>query len=127
MRNPNDIHTVKELKYWDEHAQRDEAELLEAIEKIKEYRMMIYRRVNLIETAPYKMRLTCIREKRYSGKVYYYVTLSKIVEGVGETEKQRDIYTGKERHIAIKRYKELFKQHPGIETEFDIEHGKWER
>ena len=36
-------------------------------------------------------------------------------------------YDGKERHKALKRFEELKKQYPNIETEIDIAKGKWEK
>ena len=48
-------------------------------------------------------------------------------ETLAETETETEVFPGKERHAAIKRFEEIKKARPGIEAVKDIERKSWER
>lgn len=78
-----------------------------------------------LQVMPYKRVLRVKRWK--SDNVSYYVTICREYEDGTHAEELREGYSGKERHIALKRFAELQKQHPGIESEKHIEKSKLER
>ena len=76
---------------------------------------------------PYKRILRIERENYSYTGIKYRVTIAKHREDGTEVKELEEVYPGKERHIALKRFAELQKQYPGIESEKHIEKSKWER
>ena len=118
-----------ELKQYDAWAARDIKHLEETIEKLKEYRKELYQHTQQLQGMESRLQLKIKRERRYSGKIYYYVTVKRIYPA--NEKMYNDLisehYEGADRHTAIKRYEQLKKQYPGIEAIKDIEKGRWEK
>ena len=93
------------------------------IERLKEYRLALYERHREILASNYRLRLQLRRVPGWTSGVTYTVTLRKVFDLPGITEDSiiSENYTGKDRHTAIKRYRELLKQYPGIDAEMDIQ------
>jgi len=118
-----------ELKRYDAWAARDIKQLEETIQKLKDYRKQLYEHTQKLQELDSRLQLKIKRERRYNGKVYYYVTIKRIYPA--NEKMYNDIinehYEGTDRHAAIKRYEQLKKQYPGIEAVKDIEKGRWEK
>lgn len=116
----NDKKAVEEIKAAEE-----------LIQRLKEYRQALFERYQEITASPYHCRLTLEREPaRWNGaSVDYFIRLEKVYDmpGVAPEGIIIEYYPGKERHKAIKRYKELLKQHPGIDATMDIQKKSWEK
>lgn len=96
------------------------------IEDLTEYRLDLAARYAQLDIMPYKRVLRLDRDAyRYDG-IKYHVRIVKVREDKSETDELSETFPGKERHKAIKRFEELKKQNPGIETVKNIEKGKWE-
>ena len=124
------IETFDKVQQADKSAQEKIAELYTWIELLKEYRNTLYRRAQEFCAANYSMKLTLRRRiDYYSGKKYYEIKVLKIlsVPNARPLAVLSEEYKGTERHVALKRFEELKKQYPNIETEKDIEKSKWER
>lgn len=118
-----------ELKQYDTWAARDIHKLEETINTLKEYRKALYEHTQRIQELDSHLQLKLKRERRYTNKVYYYVTIKRIYPA--NEKMYNDIisehYEGADRHAAIKRFEQLKKQYPGIEAIKDIEKGRWEK
>ena len=126
--SPKTINTIERLEYWDSEAVSDIARLQETINKLKEYRQMLYERAQFIESAQYTRVLYIKREYHYYSKtVSYHVGIAREYKEMDDVIEQEDKFPGKERHKAFARFKELKKQNPGIATIEETEKGKWER
>lgn len=76
------------------------------------------------------MKLTLRRRvDSWHNKRYYDITVVKIINAPNTCPLVilSEEYKGMERYTAIKRFEELKKQYPNIQTEKDIEKSKWER
>ena len=69
------------------------------------------------------------RVDSWKNKRYYDITVVKIIDAPNARPVAvlSEEYDGKERHKALKRFEELKKQYPNIETEKDIDKKQWER
>ena len=98
------------------------------MEELKAYRIALTERYNFITTAPTKKKIKLYREKKYGGKVFYFIQFYTVnlVDGYEDlTEAIR--YEGKERKKAIEHFEQLKKEKTGVIFEQDIERGRWER
>lgn len=126
--DPKMIKTMADIEYHDKSTLHSIERFRDAIKQLEEYRMLLYERVKVLQTATYKRRLKLERDPNWSGKKYYNVRIVKDYGGdIGEIKELAERYPGTERHKAIKRFEELKKQYPGIETVKDIERRNWER
>ena len=76
------------------------------------------------------MKLTLRRRvDYYSNKKYYEVKVLKTIDAPNARPVAvvSEEYDGKDRHKALKRFEELKKQYPNIETEKDIDKKQWEK
>ena len=124
------IETFDRLQKADKDAQEKIEELQTWIEFLKEYRQTLYSRAQEFCAATYSMKLTLRRRiDYYSNKKYYEIKILKTISAPNACPLVIlfEEYSGTERHKAIKRFEELKKQHPNIETEKNIEKSKWER
>ncbi len=122
------ITDIDRLKDYDEYSTRFIAEAEAAIEKMKVYRKALFIHTQYLSQAPYTLELKLLRERRYhDNKVYYFVTLQKVFDGIGKRDVISESYHGTERSTAIKRFEELKKQYPGVEAIKDIEKRSWEK
>ncbi len=125
---PKTMKTMKDIQTWDGYALRGIEEHEAAIKELKQYRMMLYERVQELETAAYTRRLKLIREPHWQGKKYYNVSVVKDYGGdIGEITELTERYPGNERSKAFKRFAELKKQYPGIDIVQDTEKRGWEK
>ncbi len=130
FRRADKIETFDRVQKTDKDAQDKITELYTWIELIKEYRKTLYARAQELCAAEYTMKLTLQRRiDYYSCKKYYDVKVLKIISAPNARPEAvvSEEYDGKDRHKAIKRFEELKKQYPNIETEKDIDKKQWEK
>ena len=123
FRRADKIETFDRVQQADKDAEEKITSLCVWIELLKEYRKTLYARAQELCAADYSMKLTLRRRvDLYSAKKYYEVKVLKILSAPNARpiEILSEDYSGKERHKAIKRFEELKKQYPNIETEKDI-------
>ena len=127
-RHPETLHTAKTILNSFNSVERTLEELEEVMEELKAYRVALTERYNFIATAPTKQKIKLYREKKYGGKVFYFIQFYTVnlVDGYEDlTEVIR--YEGKERKKAIERFEQLKKEKTGVIFEQDIERARWER
>lgn len=125
---PETITTAKDIAWRDGMIARDIAELEALAADLREYRQALAARYAELETMPYKRLLRLDRHPSWSGRgVTYEITITRILEDGTKQQELREVYEGKERRTALKRYDELLKQYPGIDAEEDIAKRDWER
>lgn len=124
------IESLEKVQSSDKRAAEKIAELLDMAEILKEYRKTLFDRARELYSASYTMQLSIKRDiDIWKNKKFYIVEIRKIFDtpntnpGILVSEK----YEGKERFKALKRFEELKKQYPGIETEQDTDKKTWER
>ena len=98
-----------------------------AINELQAYRGELYEHTQKLINANYTLEVSIERYKNYYGNVCYYVRVSKVIEDIGNEYIINEVYEGKKRHEALKRFEELKKQYPGAEYIKKIEKGRWER
>ncbi|MGN0812367.1 MAG: hypothetical protein ACI4MQ_02530 [Candidatus Coproplasma sp.] len=128
---PNRIKTLERVQKTDKATQAKIKELLEIAEVLKEYRQLLYKRAQQFFNAEYAMRLSLTREvDGYpNGKKTYVIKILKLLDltNADPVYILNETYEGKERHKALKRFEELKKLYPNIETIIDIDKKSWER
>ena len=130
FRRADKIETFDRVQQADKDAQDKITSLCIWIELLKEYRKTLYARAQELCAADYSMKLTLRRRvDSWHNKRYYDITVAKIINAPNARPIVilSEEYKGTERHTALKRFEELKKQYPNIETEKDIEKSKWER
>lgn len=130
FRRADKIETFDRVQQADKDAQDKITSLCIWIELLKEYRKTLYARAQELCAADYSMKLTLRRRvDSWHNKRYYDITVAKIINAPNARPIVilSEEYKGTERHTALKRFEELKKQYPNIETEKDIEKMKWER
>ena len=124
------IETFDRVQKADKDAQDKITSLYAWIDLLKEYRKTLYERAQELCGASYTMKLTLRRRvDSWKNKRYYDITVVKMIDAPNARPVAvlSEEYDGKERHKALKRFEELKKQYPNIETEKDIEKKQWER
>ena len=127
---PETITSTKGAEYNDRNAQQAIHEAEEMIKTLKEYRQALGARYQEIISTNYSLFLFLKRELNYyTNTKKYVVTISKRFDGnnVADEEILREVYEGRDRHKALKRFEALQKEYPNIEHETDIEKRHWER
>lgn len=130
FRRADKIETFDRVQQADKDAQDKITSLCIWIELLKEYRKTLYARAQELCAADYSMKLTLRRRvDSWHNKRYYDITVAKIINAPNARPIVilSEEYKGTERYTALKRFEELKKQYPNIETEKDIEKMKWER
>ena len=130
FRRADKIESFDRVQQADKDAQDKITSLCVWIELLKEYRQTLYARAQELCAADYSMKLTLRRRfDSWHNKRYYDITVVKIINAPNPRPLVilSEEYKGTERHTALKRFEELKKQYPNIETEKDIEKSKWER
>lgn len=130
LTNPDRMSTLESVKLSDKNAAYDVARLEEALADLKEYRRMLAERAAVLATAASDWRLTFIRSRRCrDAPISYIVTLEKVFANPYIKPEPVETYhfTGKERAAAKKKFEELRKSHPGIDTLVNIDKKAWER
>ena len=118
---------INRLKNYDKWALHDIEAAEELIKAAKEYRLKLAARVQELMTMNSHTRATLKRERRYDGRVFYFLNTEKVYADGSSLLLENKMYEGKERHTAIKDFKETKKQFPGCEFIEDIAKDKWER
>ena len=124
------IETFSKVQQADKDAQDKITSLYTWIELLTEYRKTLYARAQELCAAGYTMKLTLRRRvDSWKNKRYYDITVVKIIDAPNARPVAvlSEEYDGKERHKALKRFEELKKQYPNIETEKDVDKKQWER
>ena len=124
------IETFEKVQQADKATQDKITSLCVWIELLKEYRKTLYSRAQELCAATYNMKLTLRRRvDYYSNKKYYEVKVLKTIDAPNARPVAlvSEEYDGKDRHKALKRFEELKKQYPNIETEKDIDKKQWEK
>lgn len=92
-----------------------------------EYRELLCKRYNELAVMPFNYSLSLCRNRLYKGGVNYIITLKKVYNDGTEEEEFKEVFPGKERAKALKRFSSLKASRPGIETVVDIAPKAWER
>lgn len=116
--NPEDTKELKRLAEHDKRAEQDIRDLYEMIDKLQVYRLGIAERYQELSTTPTTPGIELKREKNYwQNKVYYYlIEYHKLVGSGDKVQDNSTKYEGKDRHLAIKAFKDYQRKHPGIEA-----------
>ncbi|PHD06398.1 hypothetical protein COF54_15310 [Bacillus toyonensis] len=115
------IYDMKRLKSYSDMAQNDITRLEEVIKKLKNYQMDIYEHAQTVANTQFKSVVTLVRRRNYdTNHVKYHVQL-EMRPNVGtdyiENEwvygfyKHEKMFTGRERHLALKYADQLAKQY----------------
>lgn len=119
------IPEMDRLKLYDNWIAQDIAAAEKVIEKAKAYRLELAKRAAQLETMQSHIRVTLKRERR--DNIAYFLYTEKVYEDGTAQRLQSNRYEGKERHKAIKAFKDMRKAFPGYEYIEDIQKGYWER
>lgn len=125
------VKSLEQVKYYDKKAAEDIQGLLNFVECLKEYRKTLYNRAHEFLTAGYAMQLKITRNiDCWNGnKKFYVIEVLKILDlkNAEPVEVLKETYEGKERHTALKRFEQLKKLYPNIETIKNIEKRSYEK
>lgn len=125
--NPKSMDTSG-LLAADKRAKNEIEELEFLIRQVKEYRTALSKRYNEIQSMEYTLELSLQRKSSWRGdKKIYNISIDRIFSDGFRESIIKETYEGRERHKAIKRFKELQKAHPGINAIVDIEKKSWEK
>ena len=117
---PENSRSFEEVRRQDDEAARLIEECEDMITQLREYRQDLAKRYNDLATMPSKQSIELQRYKSYRGNVTFYIRYFTTYADGTKCETGAEEYSGKDRHIAIKRFAELQKQHPGIEAKSNI-------
>lgn len=124
---PKKLKTFRDVQHRDADAEQKISQLEKLIEDLKDYRIALAARYGELSTMSYKTRLLLERAPHWKGHIEYIVTMTRTMEDGTAIEDLREVYKGKDRKQAFKRFEELKKSHPGIDAAQDIERRHWER
>ena len=117
---PETCRSFDDVRRQDDKAARLISECEHLITQLREYRQDLAKRYNDLATMPSKQSIELQRYKAYQGNVTFYIRYFTTYADGTKCETGVEEYSGKDRHIAIKRFAELQKQHPGIEAKSNI-------
>lgn len=123
---PDKLVKPNEIDWMDKQAASTIEACKATIERLQDYRKAIAERYSQLETMAYSDRLELERYPGYNG-ITYYVRIIRTYSDKTKIETLSETYDGKYRHKAIKRFNQLKKERPGIESVMDIERRSWER
>lgn len=118
------VSDIKKLENYDMWTLQDINVLTVWLDKLKEHRSDIAKRAAEVISMNYRYKILLQRENNY--KIRYFLQLIKIFDDGTDILESSKAFEGKERHAAIKEYKELCKLYPGAEHKMDIAKKKWE-
>ncbi len=119
------IPEMERLKRYDNWIAQDIAAAEKVIEEAKAYRLELAKRAAQLEAMQSHTRVTLKREHR--DNIAYFLYTEKVYEDGTAQMLQSNRYEGKERHKAIKAFRDMRKQYPGYEYIEDIQKSYWER
>ena len=117
---PETCRSFDDVRRQDDKAARFISECEHLITQLREYRQDLAKRYNDLATMPSTISIELQRYKSYYGNVEFYIRHWTTYSDGTKTETETEKFSGKERHLAIKRFKELKKQFPGIEAKSNI-------
>lgn len=126
LKRPEACDNFDQIRDYDRRAAELIAECKHLAAQLIEYRQDLAARYNALATMPSKDRVKLERYNGCSGIKYYIRHITTYADGT-ETETETEVFPGKKRHAAIKRFEEIKKARPGIEAVKDIERKPWER
>ena len=126
LKLPDTCSSFDDIRHNDDKAARLIADCKRLVTQLTEYRQDLAARYNALATMPSKVRVKLERHNGCSGIKYYIRHITTYADGT-ETETETEVFPGKERHAAIKRFEEIKKARPGIEAVKDIERKPRER
>jgi hypothetical protein len=97
---------------------------------LKEYQKDLCARYQEIVSTNYTLFLLLKRHvNSYTNAKRYEITISQRYEenNVQDVQILREVFEGRDRHKALKRFEELKKQYPNIANAMEIEKKRWER
>ena len=125
------INSLDRLLRYDEQATKEIERAKQLIKLLQEYRQQLFERSKAVTWSNYTLKLALTREVKFypTQHISYVITIQKEFEDKSITEEiiLNERFTGKERHKALKRFKELQKNYPGINNQIDIEKKHWEK
>lgn len=132
LTRPDKLNSLDQILFRDKQTVEAIAEAENLIQTLKEYRQILFEKSQEIYSSGYHLQLSIKREYRYylsSSKIHYYITVERIFDNkrIAPQVELSEVFEGKERHKAIRRFQELKKLHPGIATHKDIDKKQWER
>lgn len=112
-----DTINIEELKKRDYYAVKLIEELQEEIKEVEEYRKKLFEHTQKVLEAKEKMYVLIDRRRdRWGNQIYYEIRVYKKCEGFnGEITIYKNSYGGRERHKALKEYKELCNKYKNAE------------
>ena len=117
---PEENRSFDDVRHQDDRAARLISECEHLITQLREYRQDLAKRYNDLATMPSTISIELQRYKSYYGNVEFYIRHWTTYSDGTKNETKTEKFPGKERHLAIKRFKELQKQFPGIEAKSNI-------
>lgn len=130
VKNPSTIDNTDSLKRYADEARRAIKEAEELIAFLKEYQKDLCTRYQEIVSTNYTLFLLLKRHVNiYTGAKTYEITISQryTENNIRDVHTLREVYEGRDRHKALKRFEELKKQYPNIENAMEIEKHRWEK
>lgn len=126
LSRPDVVKSIEEVAALDKNAAQIIAECKTLIEQMTAYRQDLTLRYGELATMSSR---TVVTLKRYRGyhSISYHINFTVIYEDGTEFETASENFSGKERHKAIARFKELKKQHKNYGFVEDIAKGAWEK
>ena len=125
--HPDALDTLEDVVRYDKSAAEYIARLESCVDILKYYRQELCKQYNKLATAASAPGIKLLREHS-CGKIKYRITwYTHYIDTGKDVKNEYKVFSGRERHIAIKQYREYVKAHPGIIATMDIEKPKWER
>ena len=126
---PDMLDKTEDIAYYDGCATSYITQFETYIAILKLYRQELCKQYNQLATAANVPGIKLDRERMYyEKKVRYRITwYTHYIDSGKDVDSEYKLFTGNERHLAIKEYKEYVKNHPGIIATMNIEKSKWER
>ena len=130
IQKPDAIDNIKSVENYAVEARRAITKAEELIAFLKEYQKDLCARYQEITATNYTLFLLLKRHVNcYTNIKTYEITISKryTENNIKDVQILREVYEGRDRHKALKRFETLMKEYPNIEAAIDIEKRSWER
>lgn len=126
LKRPEACDTFDDVQNFDRRASELIAECKRLTTQLIEYRQDLAARYSALATMPSKESVKLERYNGYHGIKYFIRHFTTYADGT-VVEAETEVFQGRERHAAIKRFEEIKKARPGIEAVEDIAKKSWER
>lgn len=123
---PESLTSATGIAHRDTYAARDIEQLTQLIEDLREYRQALAARYAELQVMSYSDTLQLVRSPHWKGHIEYIITISRRYSDGTTVDQLREVFPGKDRHAAFKRFDEIRKQRPGIAIVKDLEKKCWE-